>query len=428
MRERSLDTCEWQVPNGLPNRWLVITQYYLPEQGATQVRLSTLIRILTELGIDIEVLTGMPNYPTGTVAEEYKGRWTYREVIDGVKVHRTWVYGYGGNNPLRRVANFVSFTVSASLRLFSLNRPELVFVESLPLPVGLLGILCKVFWRIPYIYNIPDMQIEVARDMGWTKNRLLLRLAEGFENILIGNSWRTSTVTEGFIEFYNRERQIPREKLTFLPNGADTRFLKPMDADLEMARRWGLIGKKVFVYAGTHANYHRLETIVEAAEQIKYRNDIRIVMVGQGPTRQHIMELARGKDLANVIFGDSPFEETPRLMSISTAALVVLRDASVSSRMRLAKTFPPMACGKPVIFSGDGESASLIREHECGLVTAPENPRALADAIVRLADDEELACTMGQNGLRFVQQELDWTKIAKRWLADLMTPLPKPFR
>jgi len=410
---------QWKLPADLPKRWLIITQYYPPEPGATQVRLSTLTQILSELGLEIEVFTGMPNYPTGKVPEEYRGKWTYKEVINGIPVFRTWVYGYGGYNRLKRVLNLFSFTFSAMFNLFRLKRPDVVFVESLPLPVGILGVITRIFWGVRYIYNIPDMQIEVAGEMGWVKNRVILNLAKGFENMLLHCSWKVSTVTNRFIEYYHNQRGIALNKLTLLPNGADTRFLRPLPQDEELIERFGVAGKKVFVYAGTHAHYHRLETIIEAAKLLKERKDIRIVMVGRGPTRQSIIDLADEKGLKNVIFGQSPFEETPRLMSIAVAALVVLRNSPVSRRMRLAKTFPPMACGRPVIFSGAGESAELIRENDCGLVVEPENAQQLADAMAKLADDKESADRLGQSALHFIQTELDWMKIVKRWLEQL---------
>ncbi|MBN2138248.1 MAG: glycosyltransferase family 4 protein [Sedimentisphaerales bacterium] len=424
MKENNINNGEWKLPDNLPRRWLFVTQYYAPEAGATQVRLGTLAQVLTELGLEVEVFTAMPNYPTGVVPEEYRGKWTHKEVIKGIPVYRTWVYGYGGPSRIRRMINFFSYTFSSMFNMFRLKRPDVLFVESLPLPVGILGILGRIFWRRPYIYNIPDMQIEVAREMGWVKNRLLLRIAAGVENQFMKRSWRVSTVTKKFIEFYHEQRKIPKHKLTLLCNGADTRFLKPMSPSEELINRFGVAGKTVFVYAGTHARYHRLDTIIEAAELIRDRDDIRIVMVGSGPERQHIIDLAAEKGLENVIFGQSPFEETALLMSIATAALVVLRDAPVSRRMRLAKTFPPMACGKPVIFSGEGESADMIIENECGLVVGPENARQLADAMVRLADDEPYAKQFGSNALNFLRAELDWTGIVKRWLNELAGQCP----
>ncbi len=404
----------------LPKRWLFVTQYYPPEQGATQVRLHTVTRILREFGLEVEVFTAMPNYPTGKVPDAYRGKWTDSEVIDGIRVHRSWVYAYGGYSRIRRMINFFSFTFSAMPNLFKLRRPDVLVVESLPLPVGILGMLAKAVWGVRYIYNIPDMQIEIAREMGWVKNELVLQAATSFENMLMRNAWKVSTVTDRFIEFFHKERQIPRCKLTLLPNGADTRLLKPMAPDPEMTRRMEVEGKITFVYAGTHAHYHRLDTIIEAAELLKDRDDIRIVMVGQGPARQHVIDLAAAKALSNVLFRQSPVSETAKLMSIARAALVVLRDAPVANRMRLAKTFPPMACAKCVIFSGKGESADLIRNNGCGVVVAPNNARELADAMLRLADDQPLAEKLGQQALTFLQDQLDWPQIVLRWLSQLV--------
>lgn len=419
MTTNGTENAEWKLPPNLPKRWLIITQYYSPEPGAPQVRLYALTRILRDLGLEVEVLTALPNYPTGEVSEEYRGKWTCKEVVNGIPVFRSWVYGYGGKNKIRRMINFFSFTFSAVFNLFRLTRPDVIFIESQPLPVGILGILAKVFWRVPYIYNIPDLQIEVAKEMGWTKNALLLKTATSFENMLMRCSWRVSTVTHEFIKFFNQQRKIQIKKLTFLPNGADTKSLKPLPPDEKMIERFGVANKKVFIYAGTHAHYHRLDTIIEAAELIRNHDDIRIVMVGEGPERQHIIELAKKKDLENVIFGKAPFEETQQLFSIATAALVVLRDAPVSKRMRLAKTFPPMACAKPVIFSGEGESADLITGNNCGLVVKPENARELADAMVELAENRNKAEGLGKNALHFISTELDWTQIVKNWLNQL---------
>lgn len=402
-----------------PQRWLIVTQYYPPEPGAAQIRLSTFAKLLKERGLDVEVFTGLPNYPTGTIPEAYRGKWTHREIQDEIPVNRTWIYGFGGKNKLLRVLNFFSFTFSALFNLFRLKRPDVVFLESQPLPVGILGLISKYLWGVPYIYNIPDMQIEVAEQMGWTKNQLVLGAARFFENTLMKQSWKVSTVTKEFIEYFHRERGIPRNQLTLLPNGADTRTVRPLPYSEEMANRFGVQGKKVFVYAGTHAHYHRLETIIEAAERIHSRDDIRIVMVGRGPSRQQIMDLAAAKRLKNIIFGEAPIHETSQLMSICTAALVVLRNAPVSSKMRLAKTFPPMACGKPVLFSGEGESAELISSNQCGLVCPPEDSKGLADLMVKLADDPELARVLGQNALHFLKSELDWTLIVERWLKEL---------
>src|SRR5665213_1509364 len=88
-------------------RWLILTQYYHPEPGAPQIRLRALARELTRMGCDVEVLTAMPNYPDGRISEAYRGKLFCNDVIDGIPVHRQWLYAAAGRQPLRRLACYM---------------------------------------------------------------------------------------------------------------------------------------------------------------------------------------------------------------------------------------------------------------------------------------------------------------------------------
>lgn len=419
MSEEQSDNLSWRLPSGVPRRWLIVTQNYAPERGASQARLGVLAGILQDLGLDVEVFTGMPNYPTGVVPEAYRGLWTHSERVEGIRVHRTWVYAYGGYNKIRRIANFLSFTLTGMINMFRLRRPDILFVESFPLPVGLLALLAKTFWGVPYIYNIPDLQIQAAREM-WTHNEALLWLATRFENMVIRSAWRVSTVTWRFRDYFHRERRIPLRHISMLPNGADTRVLRYLEPNQEIAARYGVKGKTVFLYAGTLAAAHAPQVMIEAARLLKNRDDIRILIIGGGPERSAIMKLAKDDFLDNVVFGEDSFSprELPDLMSIARAALVTLSDTPVHRLLRVAKTFPPLGCRKPVIFSGDCESGELIKKNDCGIVVPPENGAELARAIIRLADDEREAERLGFNGLCFVEREMTWSAIVQRWLHE----------
>jgi hypothetical protein len=129
-----------------------------------------------------------------------------------------------------------------------------MFVESQPLSLGLIAILMKWLRGVPYIYNVPDLQIDVAQQLGFMHNRGLLRLAAALETFFLHQSWKISTVTHRFIEHFHN-RGLPRIQITFLPNGADTEFLKPQMPSRALLDRWGLHGKKVFLYV-TRAYYH----------------------------------------------------------------------------------------------------------------------------------------------------------------------------
>ena len=401
------------------SRWLILTQYYPPEIGAPQIRLRCLARELRLQGIDVEVITAMPNYPKGEIFPGYStSKWSIRETIDGVPVRRMWVYAGSGKTAVVRLLNYLSFTFTALFAVLFGPRPDVLFVESQPLSLGFIGILMKWVRGVPYVYNVPDLQVDVARQLGFIQNEAFLRLASRLENFFMMQSWKVSTVTHRFMEHF-QERGVPRGQVTFLPNGADVNFLKPKPVCSELLDRWNLNGKKIFVYVGTHAYYHGLDTVINAAQLLQKQSDVAFLMIGSGPERQRIIELAQSLRLQNVIFDQSPYEEMDNLYSISYASIATLRDVEVAKTMRLSKVFPSLSCGVPVIYAGCGEAADVIREHGCGITVVPENSERLAATIQQLAADPVRRDSMGRNGRKLVESDYSWKVIVKRWLSEL---------
>lgn len=399
-------------------RWLILTQYYPPEIGAPQIRLRSVARELQRHGIEVEVLTALPNYPSGRIFPGYTGRFKIKEKIEGVRVTRTWVYAGTGKSAPVRLANYFSFAFAALITALTGPRPDMMFVESQPLSLGFVAVLMKWLRRVPYVYNVPDLQVDVARQMGFMKNRLFLGLAFQLENLFLRQSWKVSTVTHRFIEHF-KNRGLADDQISFLPNGADTHFLKPCPPNGALLERWGLKGKKIFLYVGTHAYYHGLDTLIDAATLLREDSDIAFLMVGEGPERSRLKAMCAARGLDNVIFGTSPYEEMDQLYSIAFASVATLRNIEVAKGMRLSKIFPSLSCGVPVIYSGFGEAADLIRATNCGLVVEPENPTILAQAIKTLASQSEMRSSLGRSGRILVEREYSWSAIVQRWLSEI---------
>src|SRR5262249_51239267 len=248
--------------------------------------------------------------------------------------------------------NYLSFTATSALALAFEPRGDLVFVEAQPITLAVPALLNRWLRGTPYVYNTPDLQVEYAAEDKWLGIRLLIHAARALERGLMQRALAVATVTHAFIEHFHRERGVPRERLTFLPNGADTDRLRPMPRDAALAARLGVGDRKVFTFAGTHAPYQGLDVILEAAKLLRHRSDIVFLMVGDGPVRAQLMAQAERDGLTNVLFRTSPFDEMTQLMSLTYASLVVLRALKISTKMRLSKAVPPLACGVPIIYAG----------------------------------------------------------------------------
>jgi putative colanic acid biosynthesis glycosyltransferase WcaI len=375
-------------------------------------------RELKRLGFDVRVLTGMPNYPKGEILPGYRGRIAMREVLEGIPIQRVWLYPASGRGALKRLANYISFTITASLALIMAGRADLIFVEAQPIILAIPALLNKMLRRVPYVYNTPDLQVEYAAEDRWGV-RALVSLAKTLERQLMKNALTATTVTHAFIVHFARERGLPIEHFTFLPNGADTETLRPTSRDADLARRLGVENLKVFTFAGTHAPYQGIEVILDAAKLLAHRLDIVFLLIGDGPMRKHLMERAEKEQLGNVLFRSSPFSEMQQLMSLTTASLVVLRPLGISKMMRLSKGIPPLAAGVPVIYAGWGETAQMLEREECGVTIEPGDAMGLALAVEDLADHPAKRDEMGRRGRALVERELSWSFVVRDWVRQV---------
>lgn len=398
--------------------WLIVTQYYHPEAGAPQIRLRALAKELTRLGHRVTVLTGMPNYPEGVIHEGYRGKLSLADKIDGIEIKRIWLYPASGKAPFKRLVNYLSFTLHALLYLRLVRGKQIVFIEAQPITLALYGLLAQWICKVPYIYNTPDLQVEIAGERAWVGG-WLVRVATWLETFLMRRAYSVATVTHAFIEHFVSTRGIPRERMSFLPNGVDLEHLRPMPYNNDYAEKMGVTGKNVLTYAGTHADYQGLDVILDAAKLLRDRSDIVFLMVGKGPERERLIDRAKTEGISNVLFKDSPFEDGSLLMSISYGFIVVLRNIPAAQKMRLSKTFPPLACGVPVIYAGVGESAEIILNNDCGIVVPPENPASLADAVCRLVDEPGRRDAFSMAGRKLVEREFSWNTIVSNWLTQL---------
>lgn len=412
--------CTPILANELPfRRILILTQYYHPEVGAPQIRLGAMAKELLALGAEVRVLTALPNYPLGRIFEGYRGKLTVAERVDGVPVRRVWLFPAAGEGSMRRLLNYLSFTASAGVALLFTPRVDVVFVEAQPITLALPAWLLKVLRGIPYVYNTPDLQVEIAEEGQWIGFSTLIRVARWLESFLMRHALTVTTVTHAFVEHFVKHRSVPRCRMSFLPNGADTESLRPLPRDEAYAQAMGVADRIVFTYAGTHAHYQGLEVIIEAAKRLRHRRDIVILMVGKGPERARLIEMARAADLQNVLFRESPFEERARLMSITYASLAVLRGLPASRKMRSAKAIPPLACGVPVLYAGHGETAEILAREDCGVCIEPENPELLAKAIEELADAPRRRAEMSRAARALAEREFSWRTLVGDWVRQV---------
>src|SRR5260370_2037841 len=206
--------------------WL--TNEFAPEGGAPQTRLFELGQRCVAAGLDVTVVTGFPNYPTGVIAADYRGKRSMEENRDGVRVLRTSVYATPNRGFVRRILNHLSFALSSLTAIRKMGPTDVIFVESPPLLIGLAALAYRRFKRAPFIFNVSDIWPQSAVELGVLRNPLAIRLAQMLGLHLYRRAARVSVVTPRLNQMLAARGAHP-ENLFLLTNGVDTATYKPAD-------------------------------------------------------------------------------------------------------------------------------------------------------------------------------------------------------
>jgi colanic acid biosynthesis glycosyl transferase WcaI len=400
-------------------RFLVLSQYFPPEVGATQVRLSSMCRELVRAGHQVDVVTAMPHHPVGEIFPRYRGRFSCLEFQDGVRVRRTWLYAAAGSG-WRRILSYFSFMVTSLYSITRVRAPDYIFVDSPPLFLGVTGWMASVYWKCPFIFNVADLWPDSVLDLGVMKEGAFIKAAFWLEGWIYRRAQFVNAVTRGIYDVLLNRKNVPAAKILFLPNGVDTNIVQPLPSDESLKKQLGLTGKRIAIYAGNHGYAAGAEQILQAAKLLESHPELHFLFVGDGPDKTRLQNLAAELQLQNTTFLDSiPLESMSSYLSIADIALITLRKAGVTRGARPAKTFVMMAAAKPIVLAAEGEAEELIASSGAGVIVPPDEPEQFAAAILAMHEDAEGAREMGLRGLAYVREKFEWSKLVGNWLRQL---------
>jgi glycosyltransferase involved in cell wall biosynthesis len=387
---------------------LFLTPYYPPEKGAAAVRVSETAERLAKRGHQVTVLTTLPNYPTGIVPEEYRGRLLQEEELEGVRVVRFWSYVSPNKGFLRRVLAHLSFGCLAPvLGWKAVGHPDVIIVESHPLFNAIAGRILARSKHCPFIFMVSDLWPASAIQLGVLRNSVLIWLAEWLERSTYkraGLIWALSQgIRDGIIQC-----GIPQERVFLLTNGADLSKFCPLP-QVQVRAELGWDDRFTVLYAGTFGLSHRLTTVLEAARQMQDRADIHFVLVGDGTERTDLIAKAQRWDLKNVTFVVAqPHDRMPLVLAGADVCLVPMRNLPLFEGRLPLKMFEVMACARPMLLGVDGEARRLAeQEARAAIYVEPENAEALVEGILYLREHQEEAKLLGLRGRAYVEARYD---------------------
>ena len=406
-------------------RIVFLTQYFPPEVGAPQNRISHLASTFKENGADVTVLTAMPNYPEMVVHQEYRGKWFCREDIDGLKVLRSRIFVKGSRKNLffRLLAYFSFVITSLVLGIVKLNRFDFIFCESPPLFLGISAYVLNSIRGGKLILNVSDLMPESAERLGLVSNKLLLSASYKLEEFLYRHSFLVSGQTQGIVR--NISSRFPKLSVYWLKNGVDLSFFRAESVDSDWRTMNGYSTKDfILLYAGIVGYPQGLDVILRAAARLKNQPDIKFAIVGSGPVKEELIGMKERFELGNVCFFDAqPKQRMPDIISACDAGIIPLRKVDLFKGAVPSKAFEYLAMRKPILLGVEGEAKELlIEEGKCGLSFEPDNDEDLYNSIMKAYESESLCETLGENGLKYVTKHFNRCVIAEQFWQFLKDP------
>ena len=363
---------------------------------------------LAAAGHDVEVCTTFPYYPEWQVPAEYAGKIALNEERNGVRVIRSYAYIPNPVTSLKRILHEGSFILSSTIRALVRKRPDVLLVVSPPLGLAVTAILLSRLWRIPYVFDVEDLQPDSAGDLGMLPG-WAVKLLYKVEKAAYRNARLVTTLT---LSMRKRivDKGVAEEKVELLEPRMDDTLIDLLPEEGSTFRKRYDFGEQFLVtHSGNMGVKQGLDVVLCAAALNHGDDSMMFVFVGDGADCERIRRRAVELNLRNVRFLPLLNQADFRGLLAASGVCLVTQQKSVSEIVFPSKMVTYLAAGRPIVASVnfDCEVARITRESGAGKVVEAENPEALLAAIRELRGED--LYRVGQNARGYAS--LRWASV-----------------
>ncbi len=387
---------------------LLVHQAFVSPKDAGGTRHIELAKPFVGEGHQFTIVASRYNYLSG---QETEGA-SNDELHDGVRVIRANCVGGQHRSYVWRVVAFVSFMISAVWKGVRVKNVDVVMGTSPSLFQAVSAWMIAAIRRRPFVLEIRDLWPEFAIDIGLLTNPVLIWMARRVEMFLYRRATHMLVNSPAYRD-YLISKGVPAENISFIANGVDPQMFSIHRGDDTIRAEFGLQDKFVVTYAGAIGMANDLDTLLDAAEQLRQESEIHFLIVGDGKERSRLQSKAESAGLTNVTFtGARPKSDMPNLLAESDACLAILKNIPMFKTTYPNKVFDYMAAKRPIVLAIDGVIRDVVEEAGGGICVSPGDSRALADAVLQMYQQPQQRIEMGLAGQRYVAEHFDRRKHA----------------
>src|SRR5215216_1878074 len=385
---------------------LLLNQAFVSPDEPGHTRHFEMAQYLRERGHELVIVASDLNYQTGQRTVERHGLFT-EQVIDGVRVLRSYIYPVLYRSYFWRIVSFFSFMLSSVGTALSVKDADLIMGTTPQLFQALSAWFVAFIRRKPFLLEVRDLWPEFGISMGVITNPIVIALARWLERFLYARATHILVNSPAYKE-YIRAKGVPGSKITYIPYGTDVDMFNPSVDGMAVRQQLGLEDKFVVLYAGALGQANDIYTVLCAAKHLNEENHIRFVFWGDGKERPNLQSEAERLKLDNVIFaGVCPKKEMPFVIASSDVCLAILQNVPMFRTTYPNKVFDYMAAGRATVLVIDGVIREVIESSNGGVFVKPGDDTQLAKTILALSKDRQRVQQMGMNAREYLVKHLD---------------------
>lgn len=381
-------------------------QHFSTPKGAVGIRSYEMARRLIARGHDVTIVCG--SYGGGdTGLKSTFVKRIRRGTVDGINIIELDLAYSNSDGLLRRATTFLQFALS-SIKIALVEPYDLIFATTTPLTAGIPGIFARWLRGKKFVFEVRDLWPELPKAMGVIRSPFLLGALSFLEWASYRSAHRIIGLSPGIVEGIVH-RGVDPSRIALIPNGCD------LDIFSEAVLPWrpADIAETdcLALFAGTHGLANGLDSVLDAAKELKRRDrvDIKFLLIGQGKLKPLLQERALKEGLENVVFHEPVNKEKlSGLMASTDLGLQILANVpAFYYGTSPNKFFDYIAAGLPVLNNYPGWLAGMIEQNNCGYVVPPNDSSAFADALESAADSRDLLIEMGCNAQKLAREKFD---------------------
>jgi colanic acid biosynthesis glycosyl transferase WcaI len=360
-----------------------VTQWFPPEPGTLVA--AAIADGLASRGHEVHVLTGFPNYPSGELQPGYPIRPYRRDVRSaGVTVHRAPLYPSHDASAARRMVNYLTFGISATvIAQTKMPTPDVWLIYSSPATAALPALLAQRRQAVPVFLLIQDLWPDSVAASGFVSSRAANRVIDKSLTRYCGWMYERAAgigVISPSMRRILAQRDVDTSKIHLTQNWVEDADLSPGEfASDNLRRSLGLPEGRLFLYAGNLGALQGLPSLVMAFARCP---DVNLALVGDGVRRGELEELIRTRRLTNVhLIPPQPARMIGRFLAASDIQVVSLSDTPLLRATMPSKVQLAMASGRPILAHAAGDVAELVESTQTGIAAPPDDIDATATAI-----------------------------------------------